>query len=249
MRRQLAVVVWAVVLLDLLAVSLVLIGVLPEPPSSPQGGDAIFVVLTAAFGIVGARVVTRDSRNRVGWILWVAPTLLALSGAGVGYGELSVDRFGGSLPGAALLAWAGGFSLVLFILLTALVIPLIFPDGHLFTRRWRAVAALVAVAIGLTISGLMFDPALVPGVPNPFGIAGAHETLGLLGQIGAAASSSRCRSSSLPWSSASASAAPSNVSRSSGSRWGSSSRSCCSPRRSHSRRWSGCGPGRSRRSA
>jgi hypothetical protein len=130
-------------------------------------------------------VVTRDARNRVGWVLWVAPTLLALSGAGLGYAELSAGRFDGSLPGAALLAWAGGFSLVLFILLTGLVIPLIFPDGHLRTRRWRAVAALVAASIGLTISGLMFDPApLVPGVPNPFGIAGAHEVLGLLGQIG-----------------------------------------------------------------
>ena len=182
----LAVVVWAVVLLDLLAVSLVVVGVLPEPPSSPQGGPAIFVVLTATFGLVGARVIVRDSRNPVGWILWLAPTLLALSGPGVGYARLSVERFDASLPGTALLAWAGGFSLVLFILLTALVIPMIFPNGRLRSRRWRAVAVLVAASIGLTMTGMMFDPApLLPGLVNPFGIAGAEEVLGLVRQVGA----------------------------------------------------------------
>jgi hypothetical protein len=185
-RRGVAVLVWAIALLDVVAVSLVAFGVLPEPPSDPQGGGAIFLVLTVAFGVVGSRVVTRDPRNRVGWVLWTAPTLLALSGPGIGYARLSLEQHAGSLPGTALLAWAGGFSLVLFILLTALVIPLIFPNGHLRTTRWRPVAGLVGAAIGLTMIGLMFSPApVLDGVDNPVGIPGAAGALELASQAGA----------------------------------------------------------------
>jgi hypothetical protein len=186
-RRVLVALAWTVVAFDVLAVILVLVGLLPEPPSSPPGGSLIFVFLTASYGIVGARVVTRDVRNSVGWILWVQPTLIALSGAGVAYAQISVQRYGASLPGTALLGWAGSSSLVLFILLTALVIPMLFPNGRLRSRRWRPVAALVTLATTLTMTGMMFvDQPVLPGLPNPFGIPGAEAVLELASQVGAA---------------------------------------------------------------
>src|SRR6185369_6947095 len=97
-RRLAAPFVWAVVAVDVIAVALVAAGVLPEPPNGPSGGSWIFVFLTLAYGVVGARVIARDRHNRVGWVLWVQPTLLAVSGAGVGYAQVSMDRFAGSLP-------------------------------------------------------------------------------------------------------------------------------------------------------
>ncbi|HEU0244160.1 MAG TPA: hypothetical protein VFQ75_09665 [Candidatus Limnocylindrales bacterium] len=176
---------WAIVVLDVVAVGLVAVGRLPAPPTGPSGGAWIFVLLTTIYGVVGARIVTRDGRNRVGWVLWTQPTLIALSGAGVGYAQLSVDRFAGSLPATAALAWAGGWSLVLFILLTALVIPLLFPTGGLPSPRWRPVAAVVTTGIVLTMAGFMFpDVPVLPGIPNPVGLHGADALLTLASQVG-----------------------------------------------------------------
>jgi len=184
-RRTLVAIAWAVVLLDILAVSLLGVGVLPTPASSPVGSALIIWLLTVIYGIVGTRVITRDPRNRVGWVLWVQPTLTALWGAGGAYAQLSLDQYEGSLPGTAFLAWAGGFTLVLFILLTDLVVPLLFPTGYLLSKRWRPVAVLVTAAVGLTMFGMMFDPApVLPGLANPVGIPGASQALELVRQIG-----------------------------------------------------------------
>jgi len=184
--RALGAAAWTVVALDVLALGLIVIGVLPAPSPSPAGGSWIFLVLAVTFGVVGARVVTRDPSNRVGWAVWLQPTLIALSGAGVGYAQLSVDQHDASLPGTTMLAWAGGSSLVLFILLTALLIPLLFPTGRLRSARWRPVAAIAAAAIGLTMAGMLLDPApLLPGVANPIGVPGAEQILESMRQLGA----------------------------------------------------------------
>ena len=176
---------WGVVALDVFGVALVALGVLPDPQTGASGSFWIFVFLTLTYGAVGARIVTRDRRNRVGWVLWVQPTLLAVSGAGVSYAKVSLDQFAGRLPATTLLAWAGGWGLVMFVVLTALVIPLLFPTGRLPSRRWRPVAALVTTSIVLTMAGIWFlDAPLLPGLANPLGIPGTDEALALANQLG-----------------------------------------------------------------
>ena len=182
--QLLAAVVWGVVALDVFGVALVALGVLPDPQTGASGSFWIFVFLTLTYGAVGARIVTRDRRNRVGWVLWVQPTLLAVSGAGVSYAKVSLDEFAGDARDhpARLGRWLG---LVMFVVLTALVIPLLFPTGRLPSRRWRPVAALVTTSIVLTMAGIWFlDAPLLPGLANPLGIPGTDEALALANQLG-----------------------------------------------------------------
>jgi len=173
--RLIAATVWAVVVLDILAVTAVLVGVIPEPPTNPAGGTWVFLFLTVVYGVVAGRVVTAQPGNVAGWLIWLQPTLIALSGAGSGYAVLSVESYGGHLPGTALLVWASGLGLLLFIGIGLLIEPLVFPDGRLPSRRWRpamviAIAATAGICVG---SGEIFTPGPMAGFPtvvNPFGL-------------------------------------------------------------------------------
>jgi hypothetical protein len=182
--------VWGVVALDIAAVVAVAVGLLPEAPGTPEGGPAIFLILTATCGLVAGRVMVAQPGNRVGWLLWAQPTCIAVSGVGQSYALLSIERAGGAWPGSALLAWLGGLTLLLFIAITVLLIPLVFPDGHLPSRRWRPAAVIVILAAVTTVvaSGGMFTPGPLngfAGLDNPFGIPGGESIQELGGPLNA----------------------------------------------------------------
>jgi hypothetical protein len=173
--RPLAAVVWGVVLIDVLAVAAVVVGLIPEPPNTPPGGSWIFLFLTVVYGVVAGRVVTAQPRNAAGWAMWLQPTLIALSGAGSGYALRSVESYGGSLPGTALIALVGGIGLLPFIAIGLVIEPLVFPDGHLPSRRWRPAMAIASAAtLGICVgSGGLFTPGPMAGFPtlvNPLGL-------------------------------------------------------------------------------
>ncbi len=141
--------------------------------------------LTLTYGVVGARVMTRDRRNRVGWVLWLQPSLLALSAAGIGYAQMSMDRFQGSMPATALLAWAGGWALVLFIVLTAIVIPLSVPDRATQHAPLAPCRGSRDDEHRAHDGGSWFrDSPVLPGIPNPIGVAGADQALALASGLG-----------------------------------------------------------------
>ena len=175
--RGAAAVIWATTALMALSIVAVGVGVLPEPPGTPPGGAVIFLVLVSAFGTVGALIVTRQPRNAIGWLLWLEAGLVALSGAGQAYAVLSETGSAGTLPATAVLAWAGGFSLGVFLAGAALVLPLLFPDVRLPSPRWRwamanAIAAMVLIVVGSGQAFLAGPIIGYPGIDNPFGIRG-----------------------------------------------------------------------------
>jgi hypothetical protein len=112
-------------------------------------GDGAIVVLVISFSVVGALIVSHRPENKIGWIFCAAALFQALSEVGLEYAKYALVTNPGSLPFGAELAWlaewiwAPGLGLILVFL------PLLFPDGRPPSSRWRPVAWLGGLSIGL----------------------------------------------------------------------------------------------------
>ena len=147
------------------------------------------IALFAAFltyALVGAAVASRHPDNAIGWLLLTEGLLLQLVPFSIGFVSFGLYDEARHWDGAALIALVGA-SVWIPALVVAAFIFLVFPTGHLRSRRWRPVAwvgvALAAVAFGSEI----FRPGAMGGslsdLDNPVGIAGAEDLLSTLGAI------------------------------------------------------------------
>ena len=84
-------------------------------------------------------------------------------------------------------AWLDNWTFVGLLVLVTWPL-LLFPDGHLPSRRWRPVAALLGLAIVAVGLRGMLDPGTLDDidgdVPNPFGIPGSWSWVDVLGVFG-----------------------------------------------------------------
>lgn len=138
----------------------------------------ILLVLIASclsFGGVGAIVATRHPRNAIGWILYASGGVMLLTMAGNFYPSYSLQTAGGGLPGTVAIAVIANVAFVPVLGVVAIYLPLLFPDSHLPSPRWRPVAWLGAVAISLIslVWILLPGPMSGTGVDNPFGVGAA----------------------------------------------------------------------------
>ena len=146
------------------------------------------LVLGISFPLLGTLVVLRRPDNRIGWIyLWIGVVAPAVSLATLYY-EHSVIV--GGLAGANWAAWTNAWlSIPVFPTGLALFAFLLFPSGHLPSRRWRPVA-VAAIAVGLVLLVLtVLDPARLdvvtgfPKVPNPTGVAALDAVPNVVGGV------------------------------------------------------------------
>ena len=109
--------------------------------------------LVVAFGGVGVVVARRQLRNRLGWILLGLLLLLGLGGIAAFYAVLDYRLGHHGLPLAPVAVVLGNTAQFLALLSAPLII-LLFPDGHLPGQRWRwalwAYAGLGACVVILT---------------------------------------------------------------------------------------------------
>ena len=131
--------------------------------------DVLFASIFLAMGVVGALVVGREPRNAVGWVLLVPA---CLTGAAF-FGEMYA-RYGqssGSLPGVAWAWWLGDWPWIGVLSMVA-ILPLIFPDGRVPTRRWRPYLWLVLALVIFAAAMFALGPATYPGGrhTNPIGV-------------------------------------------------------------------------------
>jgi hypothetical protein len=92
--------------------------------------------------------------------------------------------------GAVWAAWAGNWVWVPALCLVGIFLLLLFPDGHLPSRRWRPVVWSGAFGTVLTIVSTAVDPArLEGGHANPLGTSGQFAEL--ISASGLSLSSSR----------------------------------------------------------
>ncbi|MCI0634338.1 MAG: histidine kinase [Actinobacteria bacterium] len=133
-----------------------------------------FIMAFALFGVIGALIVSREPGNRIGGLLLYGSGATAASFAA---GELVTylvrrGETGGPLVGILGLLSDAGW--IVGIIPVLLFIPLLFPDGHLPSRRWWPLAALCWTLIGFLFIAIVFATPLLagssgpPSVENPF---------------------------------------------------------------------------------
>src|ERR687895_334475 len=138
-----------------------------------EEGIVMIATLTVAFSVVGAMIASHRPENPIGWIFCAAALFQGLSISGYEYATYALLTEPGSIPlgaEASWLAqwiWAPGLALILVFL------PLLFPNGHPPSRRWRWVAWLGGLSIGLAVvsSTILLwpqrGPALLLGDESP----------------------------------------------------------------------------------
>lgn len=131
--------------------------------------------------LVGTFLVYRRPRNLVGWLLLLVGFFGGTDSFAADYARYGLFTSPGSLPGAQWLAWfaAWGFQPVL---VAPALIMLLFPDGHVVSRRWRPLlwaAALVPLGVivpQMLMPTLGFGPSDLHH-PNPIGIPGTQHAM------------------------------------------------------------------------
>jgi hypothetical protein len=165
---------------------LVLVSPLPEQDA---WAIPLYSLIVATWGMTGAFLVSRRPENRVGWVLVSVGLGMGTSMIATLWAGLSLAVHEGSLPGTAL---ASVLSTVFFpSLYLVMLVPLLFPDGRVMSRRWGGVALLLLAAAGMTFAGSLLLPGeleCMPGVDNPLGVPALTEVAQLLVALGGLAS-------------------------------------------------------------
>jgi signal transduction histidine kinase len=138
----------------------------------PQGEAAVALAITASAG-VGLVIALARPGHPVGRLMLGGASAWGLGEAGLAFAVLGLVTEPGSVPGAAWLAILGTFIRGIGWLVLVLVVPLVFPDGHLPARPWRWSAPVAAAAVGgFAAATLLAEAPLenrLAGVPNPIG--------------------------------------------------------------------------------
>ncbi|HEX2756305.1 MAG TPA: hypothetical protein VHM48_12625 [Candidatus Limnocylindrales bacterium] len=149
-------------------------------PAGDISGVVIFTIGVASFAAVGALLDTRVPGNRIGLLLLAAGTLMSAAMATGTYASLgALQEPPWPSSGAALIA---GSTLFVYPFMIALIgVPLVFPDGHLPSGRFRWVVRLtIANVVAWTLGAFLRLP------PSDGSQAGASDQAGpdpLLGAI------------------------------------------------------------------
>jgi len=134
-------------------------------------------IAVMGYATVGALIVSRRQGNRIGWLLcWVA-FAYAFSGLAGQYARYAFDEATRPLPAATLSAWVNRVGAPA-VLLSLPLLFLLFPDGRVPSKRWRAVlwTLLAAIVVNIAAFGLTPGPLgsgfteMKKRVDNPIGL-------------------------------------------------------------------------------
>jgi hypothetical protein len=131
-------------------------------------------VLSLAYPTVGALIASRLPANPIGWIFCGVGLLYAAQRFGGAYADYVV-RMNSALPGEEYVAWFSYWTELSGPILAGVFVMLLFPDGHLPSRRWRIVAWTAVLGAALAVLWDAFDPGSLSNytyLDNPFGVDG-----------------------------------------------------------------------------
>src|SRR5215211_998411 len=138
----------------------------------------VYAVLTGMVSLVyptiGALIVSRLPKNPVGWIFCGVGLLYQLHHFALAYSNYGLAE-NLSLPWSEYAAWFSVWVEFAGLILAGVFLMLLFPDGHLLSRRWQVVAW--AAIMGATLAALAdgFYPGRLAThgyIENPLGVMG-----------------------------------------------------------------------------
>ncbi len=135
------------------------------------------------FVVIGALIVGRHARHPIGWMFCLTALSFAAAAFAQSYAIVALTAQHRGLPAGELMAWLGFWISMPGTAVIALFLPLLFPDGHLPSRRWRPVAWAAGVLALIAVLDTMFKPASYAGfalVRNPLGIYAWDDLFGFL---------------------------------------------------------------------
>src|SRR5215204_6187937 len=153
--------------------------VLPPGPLGERPGPTLALltgVLSLASPTVGALIASRLPANPIGWLFCGIGLLYTAQRFSIAYADYALLENFAFHPGAEYVAWFSSLIDFKWLLLAGVFVMLLFPNGHLLSRRWRIVAWMAVCGALLTA---LYD-AFYPGeyldthsfVRNPFGVVG-----------------------------------------------------------------------------
>jgi hypothetical protein len=128
-----------------------------------------------AYGVVGALILSRQARNRIGWLLMVIGLATALGSVTQGYYPAHNANGAAELTALEFLVmWFNGWSWWL-LLGPLLLLLLLFPTGGLLSPRWWLVVGMMALlcvifVVFITASPEWQDSTTGQTFPNPLGL-------------------------------------------------------------------------------
>ena len=161
-------------------------------PDASSGGlllVTVHSVVSAAFAGLGALVVSRRTRNPIGWLLvLIGVSFAAIAVSNQVYLRVVLDEGSAPAPAALLLLWIGAWAYLPAFVSAIVFLPLLFPTGRPLSARWAALAWFAVVCGVLAFVGAAFAPGPLAGSPvvdNPVGTELDVVTVaGLVGSAG-----------------------------------------------------------------
>src|SRR5215207_701200 len=145
----------------------------------PGDADPTLVVITGVLSLgypmVGALIASRLPTNPIGWIFCGVGLLYAGGRFTEAYANYAL-RENSAFPGGEYVAWFSELLDFQVLVLAAVFVMLLFPDGLLLSRRWRIVAWMAVCGAVLRTLPHAFYPGRLEdrGVQNPFGVEGVR---------------------------------------------------------------------------
>src|SRR5215217_1690099 len=131
------------------------------------------LIETVSFSVIGALIASHRPENPIGWFFLAVGFFYGLLSAADEYAIYALLTNPGALPLGAEASWLGQWIWAPGLGLSLVFLPLLFPDGHPPSYRWRPVGWLGGLSIGLTVvsSTILLwperGPALLTGDENP----------------------------------------------------------------------------------
>jgi hypothetical protein len=146
-------------------------------PDASTGGVplvTIHTVMASAFAILGAVVVSRQSRNPVGWLLeLIGFFFMCIAISNELYVHVVLNNTAEASGLIAYVMSVGNWAWLFAIVPAFTFLPMLFPTGRPLTPRWRALVWFTSAAIALSLLGSATAPGPLAGTPavdNPMSI-------------------------------------------------------------------------------